>query len=211
MTRTSRIRTTMTRTSRIRTLALAAALPLATAAASAQTVSIDFEIADPSLLPGESTSVRLIAAFDTFDYAVAGIMTDLLAAAPVDISGSWSDLALVAPMNGPGTTAGGRHGSGVSGIIAGQLNFPPAMIYGEPQNPIAFWSATFTAPTDPGWYTVDLTTRTSRFDVYPERASARSESRLGVLVEGAGVIVVVPAPASGCVLAIGLAATRRRR
>ena len=201
----------MIRTATIRTLALAAALPLAAALAPAQTVGLDIDVDQPSLRPGESTIVRLTASFGTADYAVAGILTDMLADAPVDLSGAWSDLALVAPMDGPGTTAGARDGAGISGIIAGQLNFPPAMIFADPANPIAFWSATFTPPADPGPYTVDLTTQTSRFDVYPERGSARSESRLGVLVEGANAIFVVPAPASGCVLAIGLAAMRRRR
>jgi hypothetical protein len=46
--------------------------------------------------------------------------------------------------------------------------------------------------------------------VYVERSSARSESRLAGLTEGAATIVVVPAPAGGLVLLLGVAAARRR-
>jgi hypothetical protein len=195
-----------------RTFAIAA-LTCAAGLASAQTVNVNILVDEPVLAPGDSTTVTLEIAFTTADYAVAGIATSLLADSTNDISGAWSDWQLVAPMSGPGTTAGAPDGMGsVRGIIAGQLNFPPAMIYSLPQNPIAFWQATFTAPTDVGGFFVDLSTDTSRLDMYPRRESSLSESRLDLVVEGSERLFLVPSPASGAVLLLGLgAATRRRR
>lgn len=198
----------MTRTFSIASLALSAG------AACAQTVNLSIDIRHPILSVGSSTPVTLRAEFSTGDYAVAGIATDLVGEDSFGFpSGRWSDWQLVAPMDGPGTSAGETSGRfDVTGILAGQLNFPPAGIYADPVNPAPFFEATFTAPIDAGGgYRVDLLTETSRFDVYIDRESSTSESRMGVLVEGSAAIHVVPAPASAAVLALGLAATRRRR
>lgn len=195
----------------IRTLPIAA-LTLIAGIASGQTVAITIDIDEPLLAPGQSTSVTLRAGFDPGDFAMAGVWTDLLASAPADLDGAWSEWAVVVPMDGPGTTAGDPDGAGgFTSIIAGQLLFPPASFPADPTNPIAFWTATFTAPLDGGDYWVDLSTSTSRYNVYLSRESSLSESRLDQLVEGQGRIFVVPAPATSAVLALGLLATRRRR
>ncbi|UYV11544.1 MAG: PEP-CTERM sorting domain-containing protein [Phycisphaera sp.] len=174
------------------------------AAASAQSINID--VADATLAPGESTTVTLTAGFDSADFAVAGIATNFISSVGSD---GWSDIALVAPMDGPGTSAGAGSATGVDGVLAGQLNFPPAGIYADSSNPIAFWSATYTASAEG---VIDLSTDTSRFDVYIDMMSSTSESRLGDLTEGAATITVVPAPASLALLGLGgLAAARRRR
>jgi len=112
-----------------------------------------------------------------------------------------------------GTSAGDASATGVDGILAGQLNFPPAMIFADPSSPIAFWQATYTAPDDvTDGFDVALSTDTSRFDVYIDRERSASESRIDQLVEGSGTISVVPAPASLALLGLGgLAAARRRR
>ncbi|MEO1279107.1 MAG: hypothetical protein AAFV77_09140 [Planctomycetota bacterium] len=186
--------------------ALLIASATATGAALAQP-SLIFEVDDPVLLPGESTTVRLFAGFDPRDFAIAGVATSVFAS-----GGGWSDLTLIAPMDGPGTSTGAASGSGVDGILAGQLNFPATGgIYADDTNPIAFWQATYTADvvTDPT--IVDIRTETTRYDVYVERGSAQSESRLDELIEGAATIEVIPAPASAVVLAGGVLVLRRRR
>jgi hypothetical protein len=174
------------------------------AAASAQSININ--VADATLAPGESTTVTLTAGYGGTDYAIAGIATNFVSSGGSD---GWSDLALIAPMAGPGTSVVAASGTGVNGIIAGQLNFPPAMIYADATNPIAFWSATYTASAE-GVF--ELSTDTSKFDVYIDRMRSTSESRLADLSEGAGTITVIPAPASLALLGLGgLAAARRRR
>lgn len=72
------------------------------------------EIDQPVLAPGGSTTVRLWAGFDSIqDFAMAGIATSLLAeSGGVDIASAWSDVGLVFPMNGPGTTFGTPDGGG---------------------------------------------------------------------------------------------------
>src|SRR6056297_2735080 len=82
---------------KMKTVAILAVAGVA-AAATAQSISID--VANPTLNPGESTSVTLSAGYGGSDYAVAGIGTDFISSVG---SEGWSDLALVAPMNGPGT------------------------------------------------------------------------------------------------------------
>jgi len=170
--------------------------------------AITIDVDTPTLAPGQSTTVTLFAGFDPSDWAMAGLETDLITSVG---SEGWSDAALVSPMDGPGTVPGTVSATGFDGIIAGQLNFC-CDILADPTNPIAFWRATYTAPDDvTDGFDVDLSTDTSRFDVYIDRESSRSESGLADLVEGSGTIRVVPAPASLAALALGLAAVGRRR
>lgn len=178
-----------------------------------QVVGVTIEIDEPVLAPGDSTTVRLYANFDPSDYAIAGVALDLWFNSPIAEPGRhWSDLDYVGVFRGPGPSPGSVGDTMIDLIIAGQLNFPPAMIYADPTNPIAFWQATFTAPLDAGGgYRVDLLTETFRFDVYIDRESSTSESRMDLLSEGSAAIHVVPAPASAAVLVLGLAAMRRRR
>lgn len=190
----------------------AATLVLSSAVHAQMPGEVIIEVDQPVLMPGESTTVRLLAGFDSDqDFAMAGVHTSLLAeSGGVDIADAWSDVGLVSPMNGPGTTFGTPDTGGYAGIIAGQLNFPVAGMGADPSDPIAFWEATFTAPADAGAFRVDLSTLTTVFAVYIEPDSARFESRLDGLSEGSGQIIVVPAPASALVL-VGMLAMRRRR
>lgn len=185
-----------------------AVLLFATATLAQPAITIDVE--NPVLLPGESTTVTLLAGFDPSDYAMNGVDTDFVTTVG---SEGWSDAQLVAPMDGPGTTRGLPSATGYDEIIAGQLNFPATGgIFADPTNPIAFWRATYTAPTDVTMpLEVDLSTMTRRYTVFIASSSASSESRIDELVEGAATIRVVPAPASSLVLAAGLAGVRRRR
>ena len=135
-----------------------ALVAVAGVAAAATAQSININVANPTLAPGESTTVTMAAGYGGTDYAIAGVATNLVSSVG---STGWSDIALIAPMNGPGTSAGVASGTGVDGIIAGQLNFPPAGIFADPTNPIAFWSATYTAPAVVAdAFTVDLSSRT---------------------------------------------------
>ena len=170
---------------------------------------IDVNLSNPLPFPGQSTVLTFTAGYGDGDYAVAGIATDIIVN---EIQGVLTDLALIAPMDGPGTSPGVLSPDGVTGILAGQLNFPPVPIYADPTNPIAFFTMTFTVADDLGASPVllDLETRTSRFDVYIDRGSSRSESRLDDLIEGSALIVV-PAPAGALILGMGALAIGRRR
>lgn len=166
-------------------------------------------VGDATLLPGQSTTIRLEASFDASrDYCVGAVVTWVDSSAGAQGLG---DLRLVGALAGPGTSAGAITERGVRGILAGQLN-GLGEIYGDPSNPIAFWEATYTAPIDVAEpFEVVFETRTSRFDVYPRRDSARTESRLDGFQDDMVSIRVVPAPASAAVLLGVLACTGRRR
>ncbi|UYV12392.1 MAG: hypothetical protein NCW75_13970 [Phycisphaera sp.] len=181
--------------------------------ASGQALFLD--VGDPSpTRPGEINTMTLGASFDrSADYAVAGIATSLVYN---EVRGEFlfSNPRLIAPMAGPGTSAGVLAASSIDDIIAGQLNFPPAGIYADPTNPIFFWAVDYTFEFDPagGPAVLDLQTVTTRFDVYVSMDSATSESRLGDLREVDQQLVIFPTPASGSALFLGIAmATRRRR
>ncbi len=190
---------------------IAAAVVLAcTAPALAQAIDI---FADIPSQPGETATITLGARFDgAADYAMAGIATSLV---HTSMRGQFflDGQRLVAPMDGPGTSAGMATGSSYDGIIAGQLNFPPAGIFADPTNPIAFWQVDYSFEFDPrgGPAVLDLRTLTTRFDVYVDRDSGTSESRLDGLVEGEGQVVIFPAPGTGIALLGGLALALRRR
>lgn len=194
-----------------------AAVVLATAVATATTTAhaqlepsgLDIVVEDGTLLPGQSTTIRLEARFDSArDYCVAAIGTWLDSSAG---SQGLGDIRLVGALAGPGTSAGETTERGVRGILAGQIN-GLGNIYGDPSNPIAFWEATYTAPLDvAAAFDVELETRTSRFDVYPEMYSARTESRLEGFEDDTATIRVIPAPAGAAVLLGVMIGGRRRR
>lgn len=159
-------------------------------------------------LPSQVFTISMDASYGGADYAIAGIATSLVIN---EAQGEFSNLRLVAPMDGPGTSAGVVGASSIDGIIAGQLNFPTAGIYADPTNPIAFWEVDFTVDDVlSGPVILDIETMTTRYDVYLDRMSSTSESRLTELQEGS-LVIVVPAPASGLALLGGLALTSRRR
>ncbi|MCW5757725.1 MAG: hypothetical protein KIT54_10855 [Phycisphaeraceae bacterium] len=187
----------------------AAAASLAISSATLAQSSVIIDVADPVLLPGQSTTVTLWAAFPSSMLAMAGIVTDLESS---EGDMGWSELRLIPPMNGPGSSTGVLGGTGIAGIIAGQLNFPCAGCGPDGSNPISFWRATFTAPAEVATpFDVSLSTSTSRFDVYFSRDSRESRSFLEGLIEGHATIHIIPAPAGAVVLGLGVLATGRRR
>ena len=187
--------------------AAAASLAISSTALAQSSIIIDVE--SPVLMPGQSTTVTMWAAFPSGDYAFGAIQTDLLSS---EMGRGWSDPELFASMAGPGTSAGTVGAAGIEGILAGQLYVP---IFGEADtaNPIAFWRATYTAPAEvleP--MEVRLSTATSVFESYISRDSSERRSHLPTLTEGHATIHIIPAPAGAVVLGLGvLVAGRRRR
>lgn len=190
------------------TTTAASVVMLAAATVAADGERLFFDISNEISPDRPSAVVTLWAGFDAGDWALAGVSGDVLAN-----EGNWFALELIEPLDGPGTTPGVRAGGGstVEGYIAGQLNFP-SDILADPSNPIAFWRAEIEV-FDFTPRTIDLSTDTSRFDVYISRDSASSRSALADLEEAMGTVVVVPAPAASVVLggALLLIGSPRRR
>ncbi len=187
-----------------------AALAVAVAApAMAQAIHIQAGVSGGIPMPGDRSIITMTASFSPMDYAMAGIGTDLVIN---EIQGRLENPRLIAPMDGPGTTAGAVSATGIDGIIAGQLNFPIAGIYADPTNPIAFWAVDWVYevddPSNP--VLIDVVTRTRRFDVYTDRLLATSEFRVDELEEGA-LLIAVPAPAGWLPLLAGVPLASRRR
>lgn len=182
---------------------LAAANPVL--AQSAVLIDID----NPTLRPGESTTVTLWAAWPEHEYAFARTMTNLETSVG---SEGWSDFELIPPMLFVGTTPGEASATGVDGIFAWQVNFSPAGHEPDRSNPIDFWRATYTAPFDVSSpMAIDLSTRTTEFEAYFMPDSLETHSYLDGLVEGSATIHVIPAPAGAFALGIGIALAGRRR
>lgn len=182
-------------------------------AASAQVAGFTIEVDEPVLMPGESTLVTVTASFPDTYYALAGARFDFLFNdGDLNPRDAWNDYHALPPFDGPQAPPE-LTDEGIFGIVLGQLNFPPAMIYADPSNPVDVWEVTFTAPLDAGGgYRVDMLTDTHLFDVYIERESSTSIRIADLVSEGEASIFVVPAPAGGAVAFIGLyLATGRRR
>lgn len=184
-------------------------LAIAAAPALAQSAVL-IEVHNPILMPGQSTTVTLSAAFPTTDIALQGIRTDLRTSVGVE---GFRDWHVLDPLGGGGTTPGDPTDAGFEGIIAGQLYFPPLGIPPDSRNPIPFWSATYIAPADTTRaIDLSLVTLTQDLNVYTDLDPATIESRLDGLVEGQATIRVVPAPAGLLIIAASpLVAVRRRR
>jgi uncharacterized protein (TIGR03382 family) len=177
------------------------------------------DVADPVLAPvghasglPQSTVITLRAKFDgATDYAFAAGELDFIAG-ELGVAGvNWTDNALLSPFDGMGTSAGTLEADGASGIIAGQLHFPAAGIFADTSNPVDVWRIEYTA-TDFTPRFIDLSTLTTRFDVYVDTTGISRTVDPGMLMEGTGRIQIIPAPATAALGALaGLAAVRRRR
>ncbi|MFG0283043.1 MAG: hypothetical protein ACF8R7_01355 [Phycisphaerales bacterium JB039] len=161
------------------------------------------------LAPGESTVVRMYAAFPPAEFAFAGIVTDLLSSTG---SSGWSDFGIPAALRAPGSSDGTPTAMGIEQIIAGQIYFPPAGPWPDLSNPMLFWEGTYTAPRDVSVpFDLSLATQTTRFDTYFSMHEFGTRSHIVGLIEGEGTIRVVPAPASLALVVMGGATVSRRR
>ncbi len=167
------------------------------------------------LRPGQATATVTLSA--TFQVArspgFASARFSVHAAEP-----GWGDLELLPvqlpPMPIPppypdplGRTPGVIIGGDITGARVGQLHFPPPLI-ADPRSPLPVWVGEFTI-TDFTARTIALSTLTEDFVCHPPPVG---EPIRPPVVEGSGVIHVIPAPAGLALLGLGgLAAARRRR
>ncbi|MEO1008186.1 MAG: PEP-CTERM sorting domain-containing protein [Planctomycetota bacterium] len=193
---------------RMTTTMTATALLALAGTASAQELIFDLsDIPAGGLLFGETATIRLLAGFEPTDFAFAGVRTDFVTSVG---SEGFGDPRLIAPLDGPGTEEGVLSATGVDDIVAGQISGLGG-IYADTSNPIAFWEVDYTVDTF-DVFEVQLSTDTSRFDVYIDMSSAASESRLADLTEASGSFLVnVPAPGTLAMLGLGAVVMRRRR
>lgn len=168
---------------------------------------------------------------NTYDIRVSNVVSPSQPSATVEVWADWdSDLfyafaaaewnlrgdatgAFSGPSSAftdPGQDAGTISGGDVIDIVTGQLQFPPGSIFADTSDPIMIWSGTWST-SDFTARTVDLSTETGRYSLYLDDTGLSSDVTATV-IEGAGQIEVIPAPASLALLGLGgLAAVRRRR
>ena len=152
-----------------------------------------------------STTVEVWAEWDSdLFYAFAAAEWNLLGDTTGDFSGPAS------AFSDAGQTDGTPMDGNVTGIVTGQLQFPPGSLFADRSDPILIWSATWST-TDFTDRTVDLVTATARYSLYVDDTGLSSDVT-STVIEAVGEIHVIPAPASLALLGLGgLAATRRRR
>lgn len=165
----------------------------------------DITVLGPAVSPSQpSVTVRISARFDDPpDYAFAHGELDVVSA-----EGDWS-----APRLLPGRTSGYGEpgipaGPAVREIVAGQFNIPN-VFYANAANPLDVWEATWTT-SDFRPREVNLSTLTTRFEVFFLRNNPDRQTRLGQLTEGYAFISVVPAPPALFLAGLGLILRRRR-
>lgn len=180
-------------------------LPTVALAAAASAQSWEIHSSNPLVTPGQNwTTVTLSLDPGPGSDYIAGVNFSVHAE-----EDGWSDpIAIPATRSPPvpGQNPGIIDGASVRGISVGQLH-----LFGYTPEPgrIDLWQATFTT-FDFTARTVDAWTETDRLDVY--LSDWRREMR--VPIEGRGVIIFIPAPATGVGLALAVAGnlvSRRRR
>ena len=196
----------------------------AATAAHAQTPAFtyEFQIAQPVLQPGQTTTVTVLVSFtpdinEPISTPAGPLLVFGASRGGFDLhadAGSWTLGAppwgsFLAPYMGPsqGTVAG----SNVEGVAWGGL-FGPILCTTCLTNPAALWRATFTAPQEPGpiqlaaipvgdhavwaWDGIKLPT----IEVFSQQTTG-----------GAAVITVIPAPAAWPIAALAAIGARRPR
>ena len=183
-----------------------AALGLASmASASVTPNTYEIRVSNPVSPSNPSTTVEVYADWDSdLFYAFAAAEWSLRG----DMTGDFSGPA--SAFGDPGQENGTPMDGDVLDIVTGQLQFPPGGLMADTSDPVLIWSATWST-TDFTARTVDLATETDRYSLYVDETGL-SEDVTTTVLEGAGQIEVIPAPASLALVGLGgLVAARRRR
>lgn len=204
-------------------LAIAVVSPMALG----QLYGWEISVADPILGPvtsafPQSTTITVSAKFDdTVDHAFASGLFDLVGTDPLGpgIAGvNWTTNGLITPFDFSGTSEGVLTTTGAMGVLPGQLHFPIGGTFGDTMNPVAVWTIDYTATDFSADRVMPLETITDPgpkgFWVYESGAgSASRQIDVGSLMEGSGMIRIIPAPAAIGLLGLAAAtlAVRRRR
>lgn len=177
----------------------------AMASATVQPNTYEIRVSNPVSPGTPSATVEVWADWDAdLFYAFAAANWSLLGDMTGDFSGPMS--AFTDPGQDDGTPMDGD----VLDIITGQLQFPAGGLMADTSDPVMIWSGTWST-TDFTARTVDLATDTDRYSLYVDDTGLSSDVTPTV-IEGAGEIIVVPAPASLALVGLGgLVAMRRRR
>jgi hypothetical protein len=152
-----------------------------------------------------STTVEVWADWDSdLFYAFAAAEWHLRG----DMTGDFSGPA--SAFTDPGQNGGTPMDGDVLDIVTGQLQFPAGSIFADTSDPILIWSGTWST-TDFTARNVDLATETLRYNLYLDDTGLSSDVTATV-IEAAGQIEVIPAPASLALIGLGgMVALRRRR
>lgn len=151
-----------------------------------------------------STTVEVYAQWDAdLYYAFQDANWNLVGDTTGGFSGPAS--AFVAPGQVGGTPTAGD----VMGIVTGQLHVPMGGVFADTSDPILIWTGTWST-TDFTPRIVDLFTETDEYRLFSDDTGAFWDVTPTVL-EAAGQIQVIPAPASIALLGLGGLATLRRR
>jgi len=177
----------------------------AMASAAVQPNTYEIRVSNPVSPGTPSATVEVWADWDAdLFYAFAAGNWNLRG----DMSGDFSGPMSV--FTDPGQENGTPMDGDVMDITTGQLQFPPGGLMADTSDPILIWTGTWST-TDFTARTVDLATETLRYSLYLDDTGLSSDVTPTV-IEGAGEIIVIPAPASLALLGLGgLAAARRRR
>jgi len=175
------------------------------ASASVTPNTYEIRVSNPVSPTNPSTTVEVYADWDSdLFYAFAAAEWSLRG----DMSGDFSGPA--SAFTDPGQDGGTATDGDVVDIVTGQLQFPPGGVMADQSDPILIWTGTWST-TDFTARTVDLATETGRYNLYLDETGLSSDVTSTVL-EGAGRIQVIPAPASLALVGLGgLVAARRRR
>ncbi|MEQ8845288.1 MAG: PEP-CTERM sorting domain-containing protein [Phycisphaerales bacterium] len=183
-----------------------AALGVATmASATVSPNTYEIRVSNPVSPSSPSATVEVWASWDSdLFYAFAAAEWAITGDATGEFTGPAS------AFTDPGQENGVISGGDVTDIVTGQLQFPAGGLFADTSDPVLIWSATWST-TDFTARTVDLATETTRYNLYVDDTGLSSDVTSTVL-EAAGQVEVIPAPASLALLGLGgLAAARRRR